>query len=171
MQSLQIIQDVTVPDIIKADEKVLDLIPQSQGIMSLQGDEFDQGIRQMMAALKKFKNAVEEDIEKKSAEAVEAAIKAKLEEDLAKLPPPPVIVEEEEEPEESEEEQDDGKSCAMCLNIMVEPIKLECEHNFCYSCLQMSQKKQSERAQQPCCSVCSTTIDMSNLYEKLDTEL
>ena len=34
----------------------------------------------------------------------------------------------------------DMKDCAICLNIIVEPAKIECGHRFCIGCIEESLK-------------------------------
>ncbi|XP_067865845.1 zinc-binding protein A33-like [Heterodontus francisci] len=46
-------------------------------------------------------------------------------------------------------------TCPICLSLFVEPVRLDCEHNFCKSCIQKCWGKQRQAV---CCPECQTVF-------------
>ncbi|XP_020379430.2 zinc-binding protein A33-like [Rhincodon typus] len=63
-------------------------------------------------------------------------------------------------------------TCSICLSLFVEPVRLDCEHNFCKSCIQKCWGKQRKAVSCPECRVVlprrgySSNRVLANLCEK-----
>ncbi|XP_041036547.1 zinc-binding protein A33-like [Carcharodon carcharias] len=64
-------------------------------------------------------------------------------------------------------------TCSICLALFVEPVRLDCDHNFCKSCIQKCWGKQSQAVSCPECQVVfpqrsfSSNRVLANLVEKV----
>ncbi|GCB80686.1 hypothetical protein scyTo_0016325, partial [Scyliorhinus torazame] len=63
-------------------------------------------------------------------------------------------------------------TCSVCLSLFVEPVRLDCEHNFCKSCIQKCWENQGEEVSCPECRAvspqrkCTSNRVLGNLCEK-----
>ncbi|XP_038671106.1 nuclear factor 7, brain-like [Scyliorhinus canicula] len=63
-------------------------------------------------------------------------------------------------------------TCSVCLSLFVEPVRLDCDHNFCKSCIQKCWENQGEEVSCPECRQvlpqrnCTSARVLANLCEK-----
>ncbi|XP_023365514.1 tripartite motif-containing protein 5 [Otolemur garnettii] len=55
-------------------------------------------------------------------------------------------------------------TCPICLELLIEPLSLDCGHSFCQACISENQKKSTiDQEGQSSCPVCRITYQLENL--------
>ncbi|XP_054581158.1 E3 ubiquitin-protein ligase TRIM22-like [Eptesicus fuscus] len=63
----------------------------------------------------------------------------------------------------SQESINDEVTCRICLQLLTEPLSLDCGHSFCHTCITANNESVSHLRGQHCCPVCKSTYEPWNL--------